>query len=305
MSNQTIKTISQYHKLRGLPKPKHPLVSLIDYSEIAHQSTVKEISTIPEFYAIGFKKNIPGKFRYGQSDFDFDEGIMSFFAPNQVIYYESLIEKRELKPSGWLLFIHPDFLWNTHLATEIRNYDFFGYAINEGLFLSVDEEEIISQIFENIANEYLSKIDEMSKSIILAQVELLLKYAERFYKRQFITRDKINNSILTKTETLLSDYFNQGLSLESGLPSVEYIASKLHLSPNYLSNLLKQTTGKSTQEHIHEKLIENAKEKLSGSFLTVNEIAYELGFERPESFSRLFKNKTSISPLKFRKRFKN
>ena len=305
MGKQTIKSISQYHKLRGLPKPKHPLVSLIDYSEIAHQSNLTEISTVPEFYAIGFKKNIPGKFRYGQSDFDFDEGVMSFFSPNQVIYYETIKEKQEFKPAGWLLFIHPDFLWNTNLVTEIRNYDFFGYAINEGLFLSIDEEEIITQIFKNIAKEYHSKIDEMSKSIILAQVELLLKYAERFYKRQFITRDKLNNSILTKTETLLSEYFNRGLSLENGLPNVEYIANELHLSPNYLSNLLKQTTGKSTQVHIHEKLIEKAKEKLSSSLLTVNEIAYELGFERPESFSRLFKDKTKISPLEFRKKFQN
>lgn len=302
MDYQTIKTISEYHKFRNLPKPKHPLISLIDYSEIDQRPNKGDIVTMPEFYAIGFKKNVPGKFRYGQTGFDFDEGVMSFFSPHQVIHYQT-VKANSQEPSGWLLFIHPDFLWNTNLAKSLQNYDFFGYAVNEGLFLSEEEEKIMNQIFENINKEYHSNIDKMSKHIIVAQLELLLKYAERFYKRQFITREKINHEVLTETEKILSDYFKQEQAIEKGLPSVQFIADQLHLSPNYLSNLLKQLTGKSTQEHIHEKLIEKAKEKLSTTSLTVNEIAYELGFERPESFSRLFKNKTKLSPLKFRASF--
>ena len=278
-------------------------MSLIDYSKIDHRTNVEEIVTTPDFYAIGFKKNIPAKFRYGQSYFDFDEGVMSFFSPNQVIHYEPIKTNFNEQPSGWLLFIHPDFLWNTTLAKSIQHFDFFGYAINEALFLSEDEEKIMAQIFENINKEYNSSIDELSKDIIVAQIELLLNYAKRFYKRQFITREKINHEILTKLEMVLSDYFNQRETLESGLPSVQFIANQLNVSPNYLSSLLKQLTGKSTQVHIHEKLIEKAKEILSTSSLTVNEIAYELGFERPESFSRLFKKKTNQTPLEFRASF--
>jgi len=303
MNDRNIKTISEYHKFRGLPGPKHPLMSLIDYSKIDHRTNVEEIVTTPDFYAIGFKKNIPAKFRYGQSYFDFDEGVMSFFSPNQVIHYEPIKTNFNEQPSGWLLFIHPDFLWNTTLAKSIQHFDFFGYAINEALFLSEDEEKIMAQIFENINKEYNSSIDELSKDIIVAQIELLLNYAKRFYKRQFITREKNNHEILTKLEMVLSDYFNQRETLESGLPSVQFIANQLNVSPNYLSSLLKQLTGKSTQVHIHEKLIEKAKEILSTSSLTVNEIAYELGFERPESFSRLFKKKTNQTPLEFRASF--
>jgi len=303
MNDRNIKTISEYHKFRGLPGPKHPLMSLIDYSKIDHRTNVEEIVTTPDFYAIGFKKNIPAKFRYGQSYFDFDEGVMSFFSPNQVIHYEPIKTNFNEQPSGWLLFIHPDFLWNTTLAKSIQHFDFFGYAINEALFLSEDEEKIMAQIFENINKEYNSSIDELSKDIIVAQIELLLNYAKRFYKRQFITREKINHEILTKLEMVLSDYFNQRETLESGLPSVQFIANQLNVSPNYLSSLLKKLTGKSTQVHIHEKLIEKAKEILSTSSLTVNEIAYELGFERPESFSRLFKKKTNQTPLEFRASF--
>lgn len=305
MEEGVIKTIRQYHRFRGLPDSRHPLVSLIDYGTIALQPQPKEIVTIPEFYAIGFKKHLSGKYRYGQSDFDFDEGVMSFFAPQQVIRYEPFQGVMQETPSGWLLFIHPDFLWNTTLAEAIQRYDFFGYGTREALFLSEDEECIISRVFDHIDKEMRSNIDELSKGIIVAQIELLLKYSERFYKRQFITRDKMHHEILTKVEQILTDYFHDEAALEKGLPSVSFIAEQLHVSPNYLSSLLKHATGKSTQDHIHDKLIARAKEKLASSSLTINEIAFALGFEHPESFSRLFKSKTNETPLQFRKSFRD
>jgi AraC family transcriptional activator of pobA len=303
MEVHRIKTISDYHKERGLSIPKHPLLSLVDYSQVRHPD-VDEIHCTQDFYAIAFKRNVPGKWRYGQSSYDFDEGVMSFFAPNQVLKVKNIQPTEDqLHPSGWMLFIHPDFLWNTHLAKTIKQYDFFYYETKEALFLSEDEEQVIQQIFQNIHQEYKANIDTFSKDIIIAQIELLLRYAQRFYGRQFITRDKPNHTILEKLESELNDYFNQDNPVDKGLPSVVDIAASLNVSPNYLSSLLKQLTGKSTQTHIHEKLIEKAKEKLSLTSLSISEIAYEFGFEHPESFSKLFKKQTQQTPLEFREAF--
>jgi len=297
----TFNTISQFHKMSGLPKPEHPLVSLVDYSLVEYQTDEKEISWVQNFYTIGLKRNIHGKFRYGQQQYDFDEGLLSFVSSGQVVHLT--VEKPKVKPNGFLLLIHPDFIWNTSLAKNIKQYDFFGYAVNEALFLSEKEETVITGILLNIQKEYHSNIDKFSQNIIIAQIELLLNYCERFYQRQFITRKKSSHQILERLEIILDDYFNDGDLVNKGLPTAQHIAGLLNVSPNYLGSLLKTLTGQTTQQNIHEKLIEKAKEKLSTTNLSVSEIAYELGFEHPQSFSKLFKTKTNLSPLEFRQSF--
>ena len=240
--------------------------------------------------------------KYGQQEYDFDEGVMFFMAPGQVFSIE-VKNHSTSKRSGWILFLHPDFLWNTYLAKTIRQYEYFDYSVNEALFLSEKEEVTINNIIQNIQREYHSNIDKFSQQIIISQIEVMLNYAERFYHRQFITRKITNHKILDRLENILTDYFNSEDLLKNGLPTVQYISEALHVSPNYLSGLLKTLTGQSTQQHIHDKLIEKAKEKLSTTDLSVSEIAYELGFGYPQSFSKLFKTKTNFSPLEFRQSF--
>ena len=297
-----VKTISEFHRLRNLPKPEHPLISVIDYSKIAPTARRESFSWVYDFYMISIKRGINGKMIYGQQQYDFDEGIMFFIAPNQVFRIDAN-PNPTMKRSGWMLLIHPDFLWNTPLAKSIRLYDYFDYATHEALFLSDKEEVTIKNLILNIQQEYLSNIDQFSQNIIISQIETLLNYSERFYQRQFITRKISNHKILARLEELLTDYFNSDDLVTKGLPSVQYISETLNVSASYLSGLLKLLTGQSTQQHIHEKLINKAKEKLSTSNLSVSEIAYELGFEHPQSFSKLFKTKTSLSPLEFRKSF--
>ena len=294
-----IKTISQFHQFKNLPKPAHPLISVINVVDL---SNVEEtLSLVFDFYSVSLKKNFDGKFKYGQQQYDFDEGIMLFIAPNQVF---SIVQANEAKKqSGWMLLIHPDFLWNTDLVKKIHQYEYFGYAANEALFLSDKEEGILNSIIENIKQEHHSNIDKFSKDIIISQIETLLNYSTRFYSRQFITREKSNQQILEKLEIILSNYFNNENLINKGLPTVKYISEQLNVSNGYLGSLLKSLTGQNTQQHIHKKLIEKAKEKLSTTELSVSEIAYELGFEHVQSFSKLFKAKTDISPLEFRKSF--
>lgn len=204
---------------------------------------------------------------------------------------------------GWMLFIHPDFLWNTSLAKKIKQYAYFDYATNEALFLSDKEEAMINGIIHNIQQEYNANIDKFSQDVIIAQLELLFTYAERFYERQFITRKITNHAILSRLEDVLNDYLNNAELLSKGLPTVQHVADQLNISTKYLGSLLKQLTGLTTQQHIHEKLIEKAKEKLSTTTLSVSEIAFDLGFEHSQSFSKLFKTKTNQSPLEFRASF--
>ena len=296
-----IKTISEFHKLRGLPNPEHPLISVVDYASIKQPVNIGEINWVLDFYMISLKKGIGGKMYYGQQEFDFDEGLMAFMEPNQVFRIQSDPNSTE-KRSGCMLLIHPDFLWNTSLAKTIKRYEFFDYSVNEGLFLSEKEEKTLKDIIENIIQEYHSNIDNFSKQIIISQIESLLNYSERFYNRQFITREKSNHQILGRLENLLDDYFENKI-LENGLPSVQFVAKELNISPKYLSTLLKVLTGQNTQQHIHDKLIEVAKTELSTTKLSVSEVAYQLGFEHSQSFSKLFKTKTNISPLEFRQSF--
>jgi AraC family transcriptional regulator, transcriptional activator of pobA len=297
-----IKMINEYHKAMGLPKPEHPLISVINMESIEHSPGMEPIKLVFDFYSISLKRNFNAKIKYGQQQYDFDEGIMFFIAPGQVFGIEAGKGAR-LKRSGWMLLIHPDFLWNTALAKKIKRYEYFDYSVHEALFLSDKEEATITGIFQNIQQEYHSNIDKFSQDIIIAQLELLLNYADRFYHRQFITRKITNHKILDRLEDTLTAYFKDDALLKKGLPTVQYIAEVLNVSPGYLSGLLKTLTGQSTQQHIHDKLIDKAKEKLSTTDLSVSEIAYELGFEHPQSFSKLFKTKTNFSPLEFRQSF--
>ncbi len=297
-----IKTISEYHRAMGLPKPEHPLISVINFESIKHLPGDKPISLVFDFYSVSLKRNFNAKLKYGQQQYDFDEGIMFFMSPGQVFGIEQN-NNEELRHTGWMLLIHPDFLWNTPLAKTIKRYDFFDYSVNEALFMSEKEEAIIIGIMQNIQQEYYSNIDKFSQDIIISQLELLLNYADRFYHRQFITRKITNHSILDRLEDILSEYFNSDTLSKKGIPTVQYIADSLNVSAGYLTGLLKALTGQSTQQHIHNKLIEKAKERLSTTNLSVSEIAYELGFEHSQSFSKLFKTKTNLSPLEFRHSF--
>ena len=281
--------------------PLHPLISLIDYRTIIHSADINKVSWVNDFYLIALKKNLEGSFSYGQQDYDFDEGTLFFIAPGQV--FRIAVNQDSPDRSGWMLLVHPDFLWRTALAKSIKNYDYFNYSAHEALFLSEQEEAIVSEIVLNIKREYQSNLDKFSQQIILSQIEVLLNYADRFYHRQFLTRKIYNHQIVEKLEDLLNEHFKNKAS-QNGLPTVNYLAEQLNLSPDYLSSVLKVTTGLNTQQHIHEQLIAKAKENLSTTNLSVSEIAYELGFEHSQSFSKLFKNKTKQSPLEFRASFK-
>jgi AraC-like DNA-binding protein len=299
-----IKSISEYHRHLNLPKPEHPLISVINFDDVQHLDHSNPINLVFDFYCIALKRMNGVKYKYGQLNYDFeDDGVLFFLSPNQVLSIENIGSEIPPKLSGWMLLIHPDFIWNTSLVKSIKQYDFFDYSVNEALFLSEKEEKTLNGIVEKIRQEYQSNIDNFSKKIIVTHIENLLSYCERFYTRQFITREKANHQILERLEKLLTDYFNNDDLISKGLPTVQYVSDKLNVSVSYLSRLLKVLTGQTTQQHIHDKLIEKAKEKLSTTDLSVSEIAYDLGFEHSQAFSRLFKSKTNQSPLEFRQSF--
>lgn len=301
---QRIKSISQYHRILGLPKPEHPLMSVVNLDDVEQSQHETSLNFVFDFYAIMLKRMNGIKYKYGQRYYDFeDDGVLFFMMPDQVLSIEFAEAETPQKPSGWLLLIHPDFIWNTSLAKTIKRYDFFDYTVHEALFLSEKEEKTLNGIITNIQQEYHSNLDKFSKQIIVTHLEALLNYAERFYNRQFITREKPNHQILEQVERLLTDYFNIEDLISKGLPTVQYIAENVNISPSYLSSLLRVLTGQNTQQHIHNKLIEKAKEKLSTTDLSISEIAYGLGFEHSQAFSRLFKNKTNQSPVAFRQTF--
>jgi AraC family transcriptional activator of pobA len=293
-------TITEYHRAAGLPKPAHPLISLVHMDDLNRPLAEGPFSLIYDFYSIAMKRVKNTKFKYGQQASDFDEGVLFFMSPGQVLGVETEKDSIMHRPEGWMILIHPDFLWNTPLAKTIKQYEFFNYSVYEALYLSDKEETMLATIAQNIEQEYHANIDRFSQSVIIAQLELLLTYSERFYQRQFITRRIASHEILTKLEDLFTHYFNSGALAQKGLPSVTYIAENLNISPGYLSSLLKSLTGQNTQQHLHNKLIELAKEKLSTTNLSVSEIAYELGFEHLQSFSKLFK---TLSPMEFRQSF--
>jgi len=301
---QIINSLSEFHRLLSIAPPPHPLVSVVKVSELhAIDSDIwKKFST--NFYTISIKNNIQSKIKYGQNYYDFDSGTMTFTSPNQIQSVE-VVDANSFNSTigtGYVLMVHPDFLGKHPLSAYIKTYSFFSYAVNEALHLSEKEENNVTTIFKKIEEEY-QHIDYHTQGVILAQIDLLLQYSDRFYQRQFITRKAVNDDLLTRTEQLITDYFNTEKAAQNGILTVEHLASQLNLSPDYLSDALRSLTGQNTQRHIHDKLIEKAKEKLSMTNLSVSQIAYELGFEHPQSLNRLFKKKTDMSPLEFRQSF--
>jgi len=294
-----IKSISEFHRLLSLPEPRHPLVSVINLAESVFLEDDVWKGFVNRFYCVALKREAKGKIRYGQQHYDYDKGVLSFTAPNQVQY----LHLKDVEcGSGYLLIFHPDFLLAHPLASSINAYNFFSYAVDEALHLSAEEEDDLITILKKIDKECLH-IDKYTQDIILSQIELLLSYSNRFYERQFITRKNHNHQLLAKFERIVDEYFNSSATAQPELLTVQRVAELMNLSPNYLSDLLRMHTGQNTQQHIHQRLIDKAKEKLSTTNLSVSEIAYTLGFEHAQSFSTLFKKKTSLSPLEFRKAF--
>ncbi|MHA4894032.1 helix-turn-helix domain-containing protein [Pedobacter sp. PWIIR3] len=293
-----LKSISQLARVLGIPAPMHPLIALVDYKNVSIDQFPKGQKISLDFYKISFKPTFTGQIKYGQGHYDFEEGGLAFLKPNQIVFSPEETESYE----GIALYFHSDFIRNYQLGSTINQYGFFSYDVSEALFLSAKEKEVIANLFASIANELENNIDNFSQDVLVSQIELLLNYSNRFYNRQFITRKAINHDTITSLDKLLNNYFATS-SLKSGLPTVNYISTELKLSQRYLSDMLRSLTGLNTQQYIQNAIIEKAKEKLSTTKLSVSEIAYELGFEHSQSFSKLFKTKTNISPLEFRQSF--
>lgn len=290
-------SISESHQAFGLPAPQHPLISLVHFNQDNPFNTaMAPIYDVLDFYKITFITRNKGRLKYGRNYYDYDEGSMLFLAPNQ------LVGSTEYNGETYcyILLIHPDFLLGHPIARKIKQYGYFSYASNEALHLSEVERETILSVYKIMEQELNSRVDEFSQEVVIAQVELMLSYVNRFYKRQFITRKTASNDILQKTEAILDDYIQRQESLRLGLPTVQYLSDQLNISPGYLSDMLRDLIGQNAQQYIRSKLIEKAKEKLTGTDLTVAEIAYELGFEHPQSFSKMFRLRTGLSPLEFR-----
>jgi len=299
MSNHQFNSLSRLHKALELPAPMHPLVSLINNAAGTIPLERLPSPHILNFYKISYKINFQGKFKYGQHYYDFDEGGMFFVSPNQITgAHESIGDQ-----SCYTLLIHPDFLLGYELARKIKEYGFFSYSIHEALHLSEKEKNMIISVFENIEEELKDRIDNFSQDVVISQIELLLNYANRFYSRQFITRKAVSSDLLQRVEETLKSYFQSSPVKQQGIPTVQFLSAQLNVSASYLSDMLRSLTGQNAQQHIHNHLIEKAKEQLSTRKASISEIAYELGFEHPQSFSKFFKLKTSVSPLDFRRSF--
>jgi AraC-like DNA-binding protein len=291
-------TIADLSKLFNLGHNQHPLVTVLDFSKVTEQ--VEQNSKITtDFYSIMFKNYCKNHIKYGRKTIDFQDGNLICIAPNQTIEIDNEIEEREDK-MGWGLFFHPDLIRSTTLNQKIKEYSFFQYEVSEALHLSDKEKNILLECVQKIQTELQENIDVHSQYIIVSTIELLLNYCSRFYGRQLITRSQNNKSIISQIENLLTQYFADNKINEQGLPTVKYLANKVHLSPSYLSDLLKKETSKNAQEHIHFYLIEEAKNILLNSEKNINEIAFDLGFEYPQYFNKLFKKKTGKTPMEYR-----
>jgi len=293
-----IETISDMHKMLPQASVKHPLVAVIDFSAYQEQFNSGMKLTMG-FYSVMFKNACISKMKYGQQSYDFQDGTLVCIAPQQVISLdEPTNQKTEV--SGWGVFFHPDLIRGTSLGKTIKEYSFFSYEANEALHLADKEKHTLNEIVQKINAELLENIDKHSQTLIVSNIELLLNYCTRYYDRQFITRRNANSDILAKVEDVLTKYFQQTQLSEKGLPTVKYLADQVHLSANYLSDLLKRETGMNAQDRIHYYLIEEAKNLLLSSNKSVGELAFSLGFEYPQYFSRLFKSKTGMTPLEYR-----
>lgn len=292
-----VKSIAELHSFAGFEKPKHPLISVVDYSKIKNENRPESGRFVCEFYSINFKRNC--SFHYGRQFFDHKEGTLLCMAPEQIIHMHK--SEKQYNVAGWGLFFHPEFIRNTNLGKKIVEYTFFQYEENEALHLSTDEENTLTTILQQIEKEYQTNIDKHSNQLLVSNLELLLNYCKRFYDRQFFTRTNYNKDIIAKFEQYLINYYNTEESKNIGLLTVKHCAGKMNISPNYLSDLLKSETGKNTQEHIYFHLLEKAKTLLLSTNDTINEIAFELGFEYPQNLTKLFKNKVGLTPTEYRK----
>jgi AraC-like DNA-binding protein len=300
-----IESVSQLKNFLGSSEIQHPLVTIIDFSKIEDFTEKLAEKFTTELYAIVLKGQYYGTLKYGRGTYDFQEGTLVFMAPKQVISADDEEIEKDVKPAphivmNWGIFFHPDLLRGTILSKKIKEYSFFSYESNEALHLSNKEKQMLTDIVLKIEFELSENIDSHSQNLIVSNIELLLNYCVRYYDRQFITRKISNKGILSRFENLLSAYFQSEDIQTNGLPSVRYCAENLNLSPNYLGDLLKKETGKNAQEHIHFYLIEEAKNRLMLSTKTVSEIAFELGFNYPQYFSKMFKNKTGLTPVEYR-----
>jgi len=293
------KSISQLMQALSYPAPSHPLLALVNYNHLppVFFEAGKKISL--DFYKISFKDKFSGSVRYGQGYYDFEEGGMAFLKPKQLVVSSDRSEGYE----GYVLYFHPDLIRSYPLGSLIDQYGFFSYDVSEALYLSAKEKEIVSGLFAGIATELENNIDQFSQDVLVSQLALILNFSNRFYNRQFITRKNINNQTVAALDRLLENYFNEYVGLRKGLPNVQYVSSQLNLSPRYLSDMLRSLTGLNTQQYIQDKIIERSKSLLSSTPLSISEIAYQLGFGHPQSFSKFFKIKTNLSPLAFRQPF--
>lgn len=286
--------ISQYNYLRGIDT-LHPLVSVFEFSKM---KLIPEARALYGFYCVFLKDAVCGDLKYGCKYYDYQEGTLVFIAPGQVAGIGT--KPGSPKPEGWALLFHPDLIRGTSLGQNIKKYTFFLYEANEALHVSEKERQVIIDCFHKIDHELHQSIDKHSKTLITNNIELLLNYCLRFYDRQFITRSVANKYILEKFEKLLDEYFQSDKPQIMGLPTVKYCAENLHLSANYLGDLIKKETGKSAQEQIQFKLINIAKERVFDTSKSISEIAYELGFKHPQHFSRMFKTRTGQTPNSYR-----
>lgn len=299
MSNNIveIKSIHQLHQLMGLDKSKHPLITIINASVINIPDSDVGSKFISDLYMIAQKDKSCGV-EYGRNHFDFEEGVMVYTAPKQVQTVTKMIKSGDI--NGWMLFFHPDLIHGTNLSTHIEDYSFFNYEVYEALHLSEEEERLVNNCIENIRYEYQQRIDNHSQRVIVSNIELLLNYSLRFYERQFNTRKKQNMGVAAQFEKSLKKYFAKEQYLEKGIPSIHFFSEQIHLSAHYLSDLLKKETGRSAKDHINEMVVERAKDMLLGTKHSVSEIAYDLGFNYPHYFTRLFKSKTGHTPMEYR-----
>lgn len=293
-----VETISELNKLLNQDKPKHPLVSVVDFSKVESFGE-NNVKTTLGFYSIMLKSNPCGILKYGREYYDFEEGTLVCIAPNQVASIDNESDQQN-QVTGWGLFFHPDLIRGASLGSKMKDYTFFSYEVNEALHLSDKEKQTLNDCVAKIENELSQNIDKHSQDLIVSNIELLLNYCIRYYDRQFITRRNSNKDILVRFENVLKEYFSSENLKDKGLPSVKYLAEQLFLSQNYLSDLLKKETGKNAQDHIHSYIIEEAKNSLLNSNATVSEIAFQLGFDYPQYFSKLFKTKTGMTPVEYR-----
>lgn len=293
-----IRTLSELFKVLNMPAPKHPLIAFVDFSATPFTQVLPQQKVICDFYQISLKSDTKGFLKYGRESYDYQEGSLVYLAPEQVIEY-SLSQDIQVD-NGWTLFFHADLIRSFSLDKKMKEYAFFNYHSNEALHISDKEKEVIESIIDKIQLELDSNLDDFSEEVIVTNLELLLNYSKRFYNRQFITRKRFTKNVIIHFTELLESYFDEVLQKELGIPTVQYFAEKLNYSSNYLNELIKKATDKSILEHIHYKVIELAKNKLLNSNKTVSEIAFELGFEYSQYFSRLFKKKTGMTPVEYR-----